>query len=62
MLPVDVLYATQIEGVVVALRESDNKNFLKFNGLSRNLNIFALYQWYDLESGFPIQPISIRHN
>ena len=31
-----------IEGGVVALRESDNTNFLKSNGQSRNLNIYDL--------------------
>ena len=40
MLPVDVLYATQIEGGVEALREYDDTNFLKPNGQSRNLNIY----------------------
>ena len=39
----------KIEGGVVALRESDNTNFLKPNGQSRNLNIyesnsFQIYQ------------------
>ena len=32
-----------IEGDVEALRESDNTNFLKPNGQSRNLNIYAYY-------------------
>ena len=32
----------KIEGVVGALRESDVTNFLKPNGLSRNLNIYEL--------------------
>ena len=41
MPPVDVLYATQIEVGVDALRESDATNFLKPNGQSRNLNIYA---------------------
>ena len=30
----------KIEGGLVALRESDNTNFLKSNGQSRNLNIY----------------------
>ena len=30
----------KIEGGVVALRESDDSNFLKPNGQSRNLNIY----------------------
>ena len=31
----------KIEGDVVALRESDDTNFLKPNGQSRNLNIYG---------------------
>ena len=31
----------KIEGGVGALRESDDKNFLKPNGQSRNLNIYV---------------------
>ena len=32
----------KIEGGDVALRESDDSNFLKPNGQSRNLNIYAI--------------------
>ena len=42
MLPVDVLYTRQIEIGVVARRESDDSNFLKPNGKSRNLNIYGI--------------------
>ena len=31
----------KIEGGVVALRESDDTNFLKPNGQSRNLNVYV---------------------
>ena len=33
----------KIEGGVGALRESDDSNFLKPNGQSRNLNIYAFF-------------------
>ena len=33
----------KFEGGVVALRESDDTNFLKPNGQSRNLNVYAHY-------------------
>ena len=33
----------KIEGGVGALRESDDTNFLKPNGQSRNLNIYAFF-------------------
>ena len=32
----------KIEGVVGALRESDDINFLKPSGQSRNLNVYAI--------------------
>ena len=41
MLPVDVLTQRKIEGGVGALREPDDTNFLKPNGQSRNLHIYA---------------------
>ena len=42
MLPVDVCYTQRkIQGGVGALRESDDTNFLKPNGQSRNLNIYG---------------------
>ena len=34
----------KIEGGVGALRESDDANFLKPNGRSRNLNVYGLNQ------------------
>ena len=41
MLSEDVLYATQNWERVGALRVSDDTNFLKPNGQSRNLNIYV---------------------
>ena len=39
MLPVDA--RRKVEGGVGALRESDDTNFLKPNGQSRNLNVYG---------------------
>ena len=57
MLPVDVLYTTRrkIEGGVGALRESDDTNFLKPNGRSRNFNI------YDIEPSFYVKLLIHKH-
>ena len=48
----------KIEGGVVALRESDDTNFLKPNGQSRNLNIYA-YVTYTRNS-IKFDPISLH--
>ena len=37
----------KIEGGVGALRESDDTNFLKPNGQSRNLNVYATQTWFN---------------
>ena len=38
----------KIEGGVGALRESDDTNFLKPNGQSRNLNIYDAYRTFTI--------------
>ena len=48
----------KIEGGVVALLESDDTNFLKPNGQSRNLNIYA-YVTYTRNS-IKFDPISLH--
>ena len=42
----------KIEGGVGALRESDDTNFLKPNGQSRNLNIYGYIILFDLYSAY----------